>query len=892
MNKVSNIINNKVFKRIAVLVILFAAIFGLSKSISNSNKELVVLNNRIDRRQFKIYKQKIDGNGYEEYNGNGFPGGYALNTSLTVCVDTNNNIVENIFTYTNGKFSVTSNKTVFCTLYFDGENYLKDVFALSNPLVQEYKGPGWVGEANSEDRYFNNNIYYWYIPSTSFNEHTAAENAAIVKDSWNVVFGGFCWQMIRTTENGGVTLLYNGEAELGEDLDGNTTYDCSSNRASYHLGGIETSTYISNSGNKIFTDSYTVTKNGSSTTFNLVNSDGSTPVGFKVTTSNIASTVGKYTCNNTSTSCSGENLLKVIRLDEDKDYYVYAYKSTIRESIGKSAYNDPDNALGYVGYMYNDITRESSTAFSNTEQVINGITSYATLPTLNSTTLSWYFSDGYLSGTSAYSSCGSNSNTEGNSTCYALDSTRTTGSSIVGSPEDYSKLIGKYTLKSSTGTTGLYSKQSTLYYVIGYSGTTLYLINLSNNHPLTYYQKTYHLSQTYSGGSLQSSTQLKNFVTPTELQTDSTSWQNTWPLLYSTYNNQNYFACVGTDTCTPWFIGTATWYDFRYFNSYEYKFSNTITYDTSTNKYTIHMSDDPDVNLRDSDAVTLFDYSFLDSTEVSKIGMAHYVCLDENNRAVPNETECTNIGYTFKGGTSGATTSIAYMPLSDGQYISTDMSSTTGMTKWADEKNLLYKILYSDNVNNTDSTVKANIDKWYENNLYNTTAEKLIDTEAIYCNARTRNVANSSTWSFSGSMNTYGYYRFDLPISNTQLSINGSNVYVQNIGCPNKTDAFSKDETAKGNGALTYPIGMVSRQELYNLGYYSGLQMPADIVTLTPYDYYSGRANIHSARTNGNYPSYVSGNAQTNIRPYITLVSRAIYTRGDGSMTNPYVVES
>ena len=56
MNKVSNIINNKIFKRIAVLVILFAAIFGLSKSISNSNKELVVVMKYIMEVDFQKVK--------------------------------------------------------------------------------------------------------------------------------------------------------------------------------------------------------------------------------------------------------------------------------------------------------------------------------------------------------------------------------------------------------------------------------------------------------------------------------------------------------------------------------------------------------------------------------------------------------------------------------------------------------------------------------------------------------------------------------------------------------------------------------------------------------------------------------------------------------------------
>ena len=46
------------------------------------------------------------------------------------------------------------------------------------------------------------NIYYWYGNSST--------TANAILDKWNVLFGGFCWQMIRTTDTGGVKLIYNG----------------------------------------------------------------------------------------------------------------------------------------------------------------------------------------------------------------------------------------------------------------------------------------------------------------------------------------------------------------------------------------------------------------------------------------------------------------------------------------------------------------------------------------------------------------------------------------------------------------------------------------------------------------------------------------------------------
>ena len=51
-------------------------------------------------------------------------------------------------------------------------------------------------------------IYYWYGSNDT--------NANTILDKWNVIFGGFCWQMIRTTDTGGVKLVYNGVPSDGQ----------------------------------------------------------------------------------------------------------------------------------------------------------------------------------------------------------------------------------------------------------------------------------------------------------------------------------------------------------------------------------------------------------------------------------------------------------------------------------------------------------------------------------------------------------------------------------------------------------------------------------------------------------------------------------------------------
>ena len=45
-------------------------------------------------------------------------------------------------------------------------------------------------------------VYYWYAKDDT--------DGNVILDKWNVIFGGFCWQMFRTTDTGGVKLIYNG----------------------------------------------------------------------------------------------------------------------------------------------------------------------------------------------------------------------------------------------------------------------------------------------------------------------------------------------------------------------------------------------------------------------------------------------------------------------------------------------------------------------------------------------------------------------------------------------------------------------------------------------------------------------------------------------------------
>ena len=90
------------------------------------------------------------------------------------------------------------------------------------------------------------NIYHWYA--------TNATNGTAILDKNNVLFAGQCWQMIRTTDTGGVKMIYNGEAEDGKCLNTRGTHvgyvsSTRENLASNYWYGTD---YIYDSTNKTF----------------------------------------------------------------------------------------------------------------------------------------------------------------------------------------------------------------------------------------------------------------------------------------------------------------------------------------------------------------------------------------------------------------------------------------------------------------------------------------------------------------------------------------------------------------------------------------------------------------------------------------------------------------
>ncbi len=183
----------------------------------------------------------------------------------------------------------------------------------------------------------------------------------------------------------------------------------------------------------------------------------------------------------------------------------------------------------------------------------------------------------------------------------------------------------------------------------------------------------------------------------------------------------------------------------------------------------------------------------------------------------------------------------------------------------------------------TSSTIKGVLDNWYTNNIDNKGFGDYVDGNAGFCGDRT-------TYSGTGTGYTTTYY-----VAYNRLVNNNS----PSLQCVNKADIYTTGESSIGNGALDYPVGLVTADEevLAGVPYYdnrgntnSYLHTGQDYWTMSPF-YYTGYANVFLVSSSG-YLSFRSDTDVTRgVRPVINLRADVQLT-GSGTTSDPFVVVS
>ena len=111
----------KIFIIIFLVVLEFTSFFLMIKSFNNRVLTQTKEEHIVDKEKYGMFIENEEGK-YVEYNESTlFPSNlkYTFNENKSSCVDTLNKEVDNAILYNENKITITSNKTVFCYLYFD-----------------------------------------------------------------------------------------------------------------------------------------------------------------------------------------------------------------------------------------------------------------------------------------------------------------------------------------------------------------------------------------------------------------------------------------------------------------------------------------------------------------------------------------------------------------------------------------------------------------------------------------------------------------------------------------------------------------------------------------------------------------------------------------------------
>jgi len=155
----------------------------------------------------------------------------------------------------------------------------------------------------------------------------------------NVIFGGFCWQVIRTTETGGVKMIYNGEPVNGK---------CERTRSNYK--GIVQSNMTNQTLNTNYVYGKSFTYDTTNDTFTLTDTETAT-----WSNSTYEDLIGKFTCKSSSDTCT--TIYQINDYSSQTQAYAsyYTIANTNYAQIGTSSFNARDKSPAMVGYMFNKV---------------------------------------------------------------------------------------------------------------------------------------------------------------------------------------------------------------------------------------------------------------------------------------------------------------------------------------------------------------------------------------------------------------------------------------------------------------------------------------------------------------------------------------------------------
>ena len=194
-----------------------------------------------------------------------------------------------------------------------------------------------------------------------------------------------------------------------------------------------------------------------------------------------------------------------------------------------------------------------------------------------------------------------------------------------------------------------------------------------------------------------------------------------------------------------------------------------------------------------------------------------------------------------------------------------------------------YESTYTDE---HDSTIKTKIDTWYKTNIQDKNYANYL-SDNLFCNDR----SITSGDGFSLNETTY-YGAYQRNTNNQEPSYK----------CPRKVDQFTVSSTTTiGNGELTYPVGLLTADEVAYAGGKYGYDNREYYLATGQY-YWLGSPSVFSSwnaaaldghvNPSGSIVPWTQVSSSFGVRPVINLKANTQITEGNGTVSNPYIIST
>ena len=200
--------------------------------------------------------------------------------------------------------------------------------------------------------------------------------------------------------------------------------------------------------------------------------------------------------------------------------------------------------------------------------------------------------------------------------------------------------------------------------------------------------------------------------------------------------------------------------------------------------------------------------------------------------------------------------------------------------------------------NAADSTIKGVVDAWYKTNIVDKGYGSAV-SDTLFCNDRSTPGKTTTGWSDDTGLG-YGRNATAYGASARKGVWNSETMSIApTFKCPQKNDAFTVNDTSKGNGALTYSVGLINADEILaagsgkhnknNISYYLYRGTSHWYWTLSPREFCDMYSYIFTVGTSGTLGYSSVNNSSGVIAPVINLSAEYVKTlKGTGTMSDPY----